>query len=187
MRPIIWGMRYFIAVALLAATPAIADTCPPAPDHAAALAERLALLKDSASPAEAQQISDMLWQLWTDAPDAKAQALLDEGMRQRSGFDLAGARETLDELVAYCPDYAEGYNQRAFAHYLAQDFAAALVDLDRALEIMPEHIGALSGKGLTLMGLGRDEEAQDALKAAVALNPWLNERALIKEPEGTDI
>ncbi len=90
-------------------------------------------------------------------------------------------------MVEYCPDYAEGYNQRAFASYLAQDFASALVDLDRALEIVPNHIAALSGKGLTLMGLGRNEEAQEALRAAVEMNPWLQERSLLIEPIGTDL
>ncbi|WP_339933033.1 tetratricopeptide repeat protein [Yoonia sp. 208BN28-4] len=134
-----------------------------------------------------RQLSAQLWEIWTDAPDAKAQALLDEGMRKREGFDLAGASETLDELIAYCPDYAEGYNQRAFANFLRQDFDAALVDLDRALELLPNHVAALSGKGLTLMGLGRTEEAQEALRAAVALNPWLSERSLIIEPPGQDI
>jgi Flp pilus assembly protein TadD len=90
-------------------------------------------------------------------------------------------------LVEYCPDYAEGYNQRAFASFLRRDYNAALVDLNKALEIMPNHIAALSGKGMTLMGMGRNEEGQEALRGALALNPWLAERALITEPAGTDI
>ncbi|WP_234417161.1 tetratricopeptide repeat protein [Loktanella sp. Alg231-35] len=136
---------------------------------------------------EAQMLSQQLWELWLDAPDALAQEMLDEGMSQRSIYDFLGARETLTRLVDYCPDYAEGYNQRAFASYLAQDFEAALADLNVALEIMPNHIAALSGKGLTLLGLGRDEEAQEALRAAVKMNPWLQERALLTEPMGTDL
>ena len=132
-------------------------------------------------------LTDQLWALWTDAPDTRAQALLDTGMRQREAFNLMASRNTLDELVAYCPDYAEGYNQRAFSKYLQQDFAAALVDLDRAIALVPNHIAAISGRGLTLMGLGRHDEAQEALRAALALNPWLAERSLITEPIGTDI
>ena len=113
--------------------------------------------------------------------------MLDEGMAQRESFDFLGARTTLDGLVAYCPNYAEGYNQRAFASFLQRDYDAALLDLNKALEIMPNHIAALSGKGLTLMGMGRNDEGQEALRGALSLNPWLSERALIREPAGTDI
>lgn len=171
----------------LFATPIFADDCPPVPDHSAQLTQLHAELALSSGQAEAEVLTAQLWALWTDAPDEKAQALLDEGMRKRAGFDFLGARDVLDALVDYCPAYAEGYNQRAFANYLRQDLSAALVDLDRALEINPQHIGALSGKGLTLLGLGRDAEAQEVLRRAVALNPWLQERALLREPVGQDI
>ena len=85
------------------------------------------------------------------------------------------------------PDFAEGWNQRAFAAFLAEDYAAALADLDVALGIMPDHVAALSGKALTLIGMGRNDEAQEVLRAAVKLNPWLGERALLVEPPGKDI
>ena len=62
-----------------------------------------------------------------------------------------------------------------------------MTDLERALEINPTHVAALSGKALTLMGLGRDDEAQEVLRAALALNPWLSERSLLQEPPGEDI
>jgi tetratricopeptide (TPR) repeat protein len=68
-----------------------------------------------------------------------------------------------------------------------RDFEAALVDLDRALAILPTHIAALSGKGLTLIGLERYDEAQEVLRAAVAMNPWMQERELLVDPIPTDI
>ena len=61
------------------------------------------------------------------------------------------------------------------------DYARALDDLDRALERSPAHIGAMSGKALTLFGLQRDEEAKAVLRDALALNPWLSERRLLEE------
>ncbi len=158
-----------------------------APDHTARTDAIIVELGLARGQGDAKVLTDELWTLWTDAPDARAQQLLDEGMRKRSAYDFPGARDALDALVAYCPDYAEGYNQRAFVNYLRQDFAAALVDLDRVLMMSPNHIAALSGKGLTLMGLGRHDEAQMALRAAVALNPWLSERSLLTVPPGTDI
>ncbi|MEL6840870.1 MAG: hypothetical protein AAFP85_16405 [Pseudomonadota bacterium] len=179
-------MRYLFPL-LLAASPAFAEVCPPVADRTSDLTAIHDNLARAQSEAEAGPLNAQLWVIWTDAPDDRAQALLDEGMRRRAGFDFLGARDVFDELVEYCPDYAEGYNQRAFANYLRQDFAAALVDLDRTLDINPQHIGALSGKALTLMGLGRQDDAQVALRAALALNPWLGERALLAEPPGEDI
>ena len=172
---------------LFVAAPAWAQTCPPAPDHGDDLAAIIAQIQVAETEMAARQLADGLWRLWTDAPDAKAQALLDEGMARRESYDFLGARALFDDLVAYCPDYAEGYNQRAFASFLRQEFDLALTDLERALEINPTHVAALSGKALTLMGLGRDVEAQEVLRAALALNPWLSERSLLQEPPGEDI
>lgn len=179
-------MRYLIPFLCLAA-PAFAEDCPPAPDHAAAQAGLYAQLQALPSPVGAHELAGELWALWTDAPDEVAQALLDEGMRQRESFDLLGARDTLDRLVDYCPDYVEGYNQRAFANFLAANYEGALYDLNIAQEMAPEHTGVLTGKAFTLMRLGREDEAQEVLRSAVALNPWLSERALLKEPMGEDI
>jgi tetratricopeptide (TPR) repeat protein len=179
-------MKLIIALSLLAA-PSLAETCPDVADHTMRQAEIVAQLQEIPDASGAGVLTQELWGLWTDAPDTKAQELLDQGIRQREGYDFLGSRDTLDQLVEYCPDYAEGYNQRAFTSFLRQDFDAALYDLDAALAILPTHIAALSGKALTLIGLGRHDEAQRVLRDALALNPWLAERQLLTEPEGEEI
>ena len=175
-----------IALAFLGlcmALPASAQqVCPPNPDHEAAKDSILQDLRVSRDETESRILSNGLWRLWTDAPDSRAQELLDEGMRRRQSSDFLGARDVLDGLVDYCPDYAEGYNQRAFASFLSQDYAAALTDLERALEIDPRHVAALTGMALTLMGLERDDEAQLVLREALRMNPWLGERRLLTLP-----
>ncbi|WP_419737709.1 tetratricopeptide repeat protein [Ruegeria sp.] len=180
------------AIALWLATPALAQSCPSAPDHSEGVGALIAQIQQAESQSEARGISNKMWELWTDAPDLRAQTLLDRGMARREASDLLGALQELDELVLYCPDYAEGYNQRAFVNFLRQDFPSALVDLDRALELSPNHIAAMSGRALTLLGLRRLDEARSALTAALELNPWLSERALLEpggalEPPGEDI
>lgn len=177
----------WIAPFVLCAAPAFAEQCPVVTDHSTRLDQIYTALNAPDGQAAQPSLSQELWEIWTDAPDSKAQELLEDGMRKTAANDYLGARDVLDQLIAYCPDYAEGYNQRAFANFLRRDFEAALDDLNKAIEIMPNHVAALSGKGLTLIGLGRDDEAQQALRAAVALNPWLSERSLLKEPAGQDI
>ncbi len=179
--------KIFATVVCLSATPLLAQGCPPAPDHAAELSQLLAEVREAPNEMAAREVSNRMWALWADAPDEPAQALLDKGMQARSGYDFLRAIEAFDRLIAYCPDYAEGYNQRAFVNFLRQDHAAALPDLDRAIALLPDHVAALSGKALTLMGLGRDAEGQEVLRRAVELNPWLAERHLLKPPPGQEL
>lgn len=168
------------------------EACPTAPDHSQALEQLIAQVQRAPDAGAAHLLSNQMWQFWADAPDERAQEILDRGMTRRASFDFLGALKDFDQLIAYCPDYAEGYNQRAFVHYLRRDFAAALADLDRALARSPRHIAALSGRALSLYGLSRMEEARRALAAALALNPWLPERNLaypggpLATPSGTE-
>ena len=184
-------MRYLALCLALCAAPAFAD-CPEAPDHSARIDALLAGTQAAATEREARKLANDMWAYWTDAPDEVAQAMLNRGMTRRRSYDFLGALGDLDKLVAYCPDYAEGYNQRAFVYFLQRDFAPALVDLDRAIALSPNHVAALAGRVLTLVGLGRTAEARAALEAALALNPWLPERSLAAPggplaPQGEDI
>jgi tetratricopeptide (TPR) repeat protein len=181
-------MRALILTLFLAA-PALAEEagCPGVPDHQAEFDAIFAELARAPDATVTRPLSARLWALWLAAPDARAQGLLDQGMQRRMAGDLPGSVAILDELVAYCPDYAEGWNQRAFALFLARDYARALADIDAALAREPRHLGALTGKALILIGLGREDEAQEVLRAALALNPWLAERSLLRAPPGTDL
>lgn len=183
--------RILTAVALIP-LPLLAGECPPAPDHTAALEALVAKVQAATSERDARLVSNRMWELWADAPNEQAQAVLDRGMAKRASFDLLGAIADFDILIDYCPAYAEGYNQRAFAYFIQRDYPRALTDLHRALELSPDHIAARAGLALTLMQLGRIAEARTELETAVAQNPWLSERHLLARggplaPEGDDI
>ncbi len=187
----IHGMKLALVLAVVAA-PALAETCPPVGDYAAEMSDLQAAANAAPDERAGRAVSDKMWEVWLRAPDEPAQEVLDRGMRQRGIYDFAGAYDSFDKLVEYCPDYAEGYNQRAFISYLRADYAAALVDLDAALALSPDHVGAQSGRALTLMQLGRTAEARTQLEAALKNNPWLSERALLAKgaplaPKGEDI
>ncbi|MDQ2090221.1 tetratricopeptide repeat protein [Marimonas arenosa] len=172
---------------VMLASAATAGECPPVPDHSVDLARLVEEVRQARDAGAAQAVVGEMWTLWTDAPDDLAQAALDHGIYMRDRRDFAGALAEFDWLVGYCPDYAEGYNQRAFAHFLRRDFEAALPDLTRALELNPTHLGALSGRAMTLIALGREAEAQADLRVAVGLNPWLPERRLLQDTDGAPL
>ncbi|WP_439521173.1 tetratricopeptide repeat protein [Marivita sp.] len=178
-------MKYLVSVfALVAAQGAAADGCPVAPDHSAALDGLYSEVQRAPNEMIARIFSNQMWELWLEAPDEPSQMILDEALRAMRIGDYLRAKKRLNALVSYCPFYAEGYNQRAFVSFLTGDFEAVLPDIDQAIDLAPRHTGALTGKALTLIKLGREDEAQSVLREAVALNPWLGERFLIKEPDG---
>ena len=164
-----------------------AETCPPAKDVTSDIAMLLNDVRDAPDERSAAAISNKMWQLWTIAPDALAQDYLDNGMTRRSQFDFAGAEAAFTALIEYCPNYAEGWNQRAFVNFLREDYPKALVDLDKALELNPVHVAALSGKALTLLFMGEEAQGQKVLREALALNPWLSERAYLRDVPRDDL
>jgi len=181
-------MKRFVLPLLLAFPAASFAACPPVPDKSNSLTPLMEAVRAAPNEATARDLNNSLWQIWTTAPDAAAQEMLDRGMSRRGVYDFVGALEDFDALIAYCPHYAEGYNQRAFVHFLRDDYEAAMNDLAKTLRIIPDHIGAASGLALTLLELGDEEAGQAALRYALSLNPWLPERSRLKPiPQGAEI
>ncbi|WP_417525977.1 tetratricopeptide repeat protein [Marinovum sp.] len=174
-------LRLILTALVLLPLTARAETCPAPPNHGDSLDALYQEVQAAPSEAAAQRVVNRMWELWADAPDARAQEILDRGLRRRASFDYLGAVQDFDRLIAYCPDYAEGYNQRGFISFIRRDYPAALVDLDRVIALSPRHMGALTGRALTLMALGRTEAARADLLRALALNPWLPERRFLDQ------
>ena len=74
-----------------------------------------------------------------------------------------------------------------FIRFLRERYDAALEDLDKVLEMRPDHFAALSGKGLVFFRQGRLELSQKALREAVRLHPWLKERHMVIKPKGEEL
>ena len=178
-------IRFALTLSLVAG--AAQATCPPPKDLSSQIDPLMAAIREAPNERAARQISNQLWALWATAPDDRAQDYLDTGLRMRTEYNLLGAYEQFDLLVAYCPDYAEGYNQRAFISFLRKDYPSAIADLEKALARDPDHIAALAGLALTQIGLNGPEAGQETLREALELNPWLSERRFLIEDDVQDI
>ena len=172
-----------IILALALAAPLLSPADALAPQAGTERAERRAELLDRLRSARtetaAREAEDAIWKFWMQAPDARAQEMLDKALERRRWYDYAGALEHLNKLVAAYPDYAEGWNQRATIHFLREDYAASLADIEETLAREPAHFGALAGKAVILMRRGETAEGQLALIEAMKIDPWLKERALL--------
>ncbi|MCB1335898.1 MAG: tetratricopeptide repeat protein [Maritimibacter sp.] len=174
-----------LAALVLLAGPALAEeTCPPPADISAALDVLIADAQAAESYMAGRDAFRDMFALWAAAPDGWSGELMDVIQERIAAADYPGAMKGLDALVVYCPSWAEAWNQRAYVRFLQEDYPAALEDIDRALELVPRHVAALSGKGVTLMRMGEAEEGDRILREAVALHPWLPERGLLDPPAG---
>ncbi|MDA3887894.1 MAG: hypothetical protein PF443_03620 [Allgaiera sp.] len=179
-------MRFltFLMVLLL---PVAAQACPKGPDKGPARAAVIAAMQKAKSAKEAAGLMGEFWMIQMRAPGPEAQALLNAARAQRDQGDLQGSIDTLTQLIATCPDFVEAYNQRAFSEFLAHQDAASLKDANHVLARVPNHVGALSGKALVLMRMGRVKAAKQTIRAALKLDPWLPERKLLDAPEGQSL
>ena len=140
------------------------------------LDDLFARLKASQNPIESQFIEQAIWRVWLVSGNERADRLMAQGIEAMSGRDFDDALAAFDELVRLAPDFAEGWNKRATLHYLMGDLSASLADIDRTLKLEPRHFGALSGRGLVYLALGREEPALAAFDAALAIYPDLQGR-----------
>ncbi len=84
------------------------------------------------------------------------------------------ALDILDQVILLKPDFVEAWNKRATVHFLADDYSSSLADIRQALALEPRHFGALSGLGVMLDAMDREEDAVRVLKRALEINPQLD-------------
>lgn len=171
--------RTLVACLFLVLLPGIATSASPdkaTPQHAR-LFKNLAAAQ---TETEGRSAEHAIWQYWFGlAPTPSDRASLDAGMERREAYDYEAAENHLDILVESAPLYAEGYNQRAFVRFLRENYSGALTDIEKTLELEPQHFGALSGMYHVLRIQNRHQAAMGALRQAVTIHPWIQERGAL--------
>lgn len=179
------------AVALAAPAPRAAAQIAE-PDRRAALGDAFALLQsapreDAAAAAEAE-----IWALWFIGPDAESTARLSDAATNIRQGSFGAAMNMLDQLLAAAPNFAEAWNQRAFARFLAGDLEGSLADIAEVLKREPRHFGALAGRARIEARMGRMMAASRTMGEVAAVHPWMARRSAIPAdpaapPPGEDL
>ena len=155
----------------------------PSPLQASTDAQREQLfeaLKTARTEREGRLAENAIWNWWLDqAPTIEVREAIDYGMKRREAYDFEAAEAAFDKAVEQAPDYAEGWNQRAFVRFLRDNIDGSLSDLEKAVELDPDHFAAWSGMYHVLIRMGRPEVAVSALSRAVTIHPWLKERGML--------
>jgi tetratricopeptide (TPR) repeat protein len=114
-----------------------------------------------------------LWLLWSRSGNPASDAILARGVEAMHDGRQLEAIDLFTQLVEADPAFAEGWNKRATAYFLAGEYQKSIADCDEVLKRNPRHFGALSGLGEIYLRLEQPEQALKWFRRALEVNPNL--------------
>jgi tetratricopeptide (TPR) repeat protein len=149
------------------------DPAPQTPAEARAdIYARLAASKDAD---ETAGLITLLLHTYAASGSNTGDLLLRRARQAISAEEYPDALKILDATIALLPDWAEGWNARATARYLDEDYDGSMADIAQTLKREPRHLGALMGMATILEARGKTEDALKVYQRALAIAPhWRN-------------
>mmetsp|Transcript_114173 Transcript_114173/g.254814 ORF Transcript_114173/g.254814 Transcript_114173/m.254814 type:complete len:517 (+) Transcript_114173:67-1617(+) len=112
-----------------------------------------------------------LWAAWLPWGEEVVDMTMRRGLKFMGAGELDKALVAFTEVVKAAPQFAEGWNKRATALFLAERFEESIEDCHRVLELKPRHFGCLSGLGICCLRQGDERSAVRWLRSALEVNP----------------
>jgi len=148
------------------------DAVPADPQHRhkvlSELYTRLATAEDDSS---AKMIAGAIEQMWLYSGSDTVNLLMERSLQAIGKEDRTLALKLLDAVVELAPDYAEGWNRRAYVYFLDNDYTASVADLKRVLGLDPNHFKAIDGLGHILREVGDKSGALLTYRYLLKVNP----------------
>lgn len=157
---------------LQAAEPAaVSKSAEPELTHEQKLDKLFGELKRASNEGAARNIAGRISQEWANSGSSSIDLMMGwaRSAMDKQKFDVA--LDFLDQVVVLDPDYAEGWNRRATAHFMMHNFGKSMADIEQTLELEPRHFGALSGMAQILLARGAKEMALQAYSQVLAVYP----------------
>ena len=146
---------------------------PEAVDPKARLDKLFGDLKRERNEKAAERISQRIMAAWNESGSANIDLMMQWSQKAMEDKKFDVALDFLDQIVVMKPDYAEGWNRRATVHFMMNNTAKSMVDIERTLELEPRHFGALSGLAQIMKNRGRMELALNAYERVLAIYPMM--------------
>ena len=118
-----------------------------------------------------QSAEDKIWREWSKSGSRSMDLLLERGRNAIAAGDYDAAVEHLSALIDHAPGFAEGWNARATAFFLMDQYGLSVADIRQTLALNPRHFGAMSGLGSILERTGRLKDALAVYTKALELHP----------------
>ena len=183
MRSIGLVFAFALMSAGLGSAAAFADETPPsvsdektlpAPTKAERIDALFETLKTSTDEKTAKEAERTIVKLWLELGSDTVDLLMNWALAAMEAKKYPRALDFLDRVVLMQPDYVEGWNKRATVYFLMDDYNHSIADIGHVLSLEPRHFGALSGLGMIMRELGDDNRAMAAYRAALAVDPLLD-------------
>ena len=114
-----------------------------------------------------------LWAIWFRSGDKSIDDMLQKGADYIKREQYAEAVDLLTEITQIAPEFAEGYNQRAIAYFMLEEWEQSIDDCKKVVTLNPIHFGALAGMGQCYLRLGDLREALKVFQRALEIHPGL--------------
>ena len=142
---------------------------PPSPaEMRAEIYERLSASKDAD---ETEGLVGLLVTAYAQSGSDTADLLLKRAHKAIEAKDYGAADKIADAIIAFLPDWAEGWNARATVRYLDGDYDGSMADIAQTLKREPRHLGALLGMASILESRDKDDEALKIYQRVLAIAP----------------
>jgi tetratricopeptide (TPR) repeat protein len=130
-------------------------------------------LKRERNERAAERIAGRIWTEWFKSNSATIDLMMQWAQTAADKKDFDVALDFLDQIVTLSPNFAEGWNRRATVHFLMNNYAKSMADIDRTLQLEPRHFGALSGMAQILKNTDRKQLALDAYLRVLDIYPMM--------------
>jgi len=108
---------------------------------------------------------------WARSGSATVDFLFERGQAALQAGRAVEAIDHFSAVIDHAPAFAEAWNGRATAFFLANRLGQSLADIEEVLIRNPSHFGALAGLGMIMEQLEQPERARRAYQASAAINP----------------
>jgi tetratricopeptide (TPR) repeat protein len=152
---------------------ALGAVIPDAPiERAKLLRDLYAHLATAADEQAAAPFVEAIERIWLAPGSDTVLALMERALFAASHERPDLALNLLDAVVNIAPDYAEGFNRRAYVFYTLGDRERALGDLRRVLALDPNHFKAIDGFAQIMKDFGDKKAALAAYQKLVSIHPF---------------
>jgi Tfp pilus assembly protein PilF len=182
-------MRKFVLIAALTLLPSFALAAAPKPSEEDKL---FAELKKADSRDVAKPIEEKLSRIFRVSGSASVDLLMTRVGSALRHADNKTARTLIEAITHVAPHYAEGWRVRAHMQQAAGDDAAAMISLQRAVQLNPREFKAMAELAEMLEDYGDKPTALKLYRRVLALDPQMKvaaerARALTRAVEGQGI
>ena len=134
-----------------------------------------------------EKIETQILDIWRDPESDSIDLLMNRAIVAQGEGDFDTALIHFNDVVDLAPKYAEGWNRRATLLYVMDRYDESVRDIQRTVALEPRHYGAWSGLGKIFLETGDEQNALDAFRKALDINPHLADIAELVEKMSPDV